>query len=725
MKQAKLISNGTETYAILGKQGPQGPQGPEYDDTEIRGLIGNKVDKSDMYKSIAEEIKKSKPMIYDITNIMSLYQSYNMEYMNTSSSNTRTFECVDQSNAIPFEPGKYVIYYSGSIAEGNNSVGGSLRAGMKKPGENYPTTEGASFLMAGASVGKHIEIYDTFEVTTTKSLYPVMFVHGAGATQQTFHIVFDKIYIVNITNMELEDCIETIRKNTMSDKIEYSVVDAIKDVSANFTEKLLENDKKIDGVSKITEEVKKSSIVYDITNIMSLFPSYNMEYMNTSSSNTRTFDCVDPSNAIQFEPGKYVIYYSGSTAEGSKSTNGSLRAGMKKPGENYPTTEGVSFPMTSIGVGKRIEIYDTFEVKTTTKTLYPVMFIYGAGNTEQTFHIKFDKIYIVNITNMELEDCIRLIQKNPMSDKIEYSVVDAAKDALSYCEPTKRVVCWGDSLTYGSGANVNGGVPYPDCLKNLLGEKWTVVNMGVGGEDAPTILGRQGGIPYIVQPGVTIPASASSKVQVTIKSEYEGKIVAPLKQGDSKMINPCYVKGVKCKLTIGSDKTTYYLQRAEDGEEVVINRPVSLVGSHWAEKCDVSIFFVGQNGSKTPAELVAMIKRGIDHTGSNKYLVLGLTTGDNEGKKALDTAQYEAFGRHFINSRVYMTTPIYEENGSTIKSCYVLDDYGLVPTDEDKTYIGLGKVPPSVLYDSVHGNKYYYDCLSKLVYTRGKELGYW
>ena len=483
---------------------------------------------------------------------------------------------------------------------------------------------------------------------------------------------------------------------------------------------------KSDMYKSIKEEVKKSSLVYDITNIMSLYPSYSMEYMKSGSSNSRAFNCVDQSNAIPFEPGKYVIYFSGSTAEGNNSVGGTLRAGMMRPGQNYPTTECVSFPMTNIGVGKHIEIYDTFEVNAT-KSLYPVMFVHGAGNTEQTFHIVFDKIYIVNITNMELEDCIEIIRKNTMLDKIEYSVVDATKDALSYCEPTKRVICWGDSLTYGTGASTNGGAPYPDCLKKLLGEKWSVVNMGVGGEDAPTILGRQGGIPYIVQPGVTIPASASSKVQVTIKSEYEGKIVAPLKQGDSKMINPCYVKGVKCNLTIGSDKTTYYLQRAEDGEEVVINRPVSLVGSHCAEKCDVSIFFVGQNGSKTPAELVAMIKRGIDHTGSNKYLVLGITTGDNAGREALDTAQYEAFGRHFINSRVYMTTPIYEENGSTIKSCYVLDDYGLVPTDEDKTYIGLGKVPPSVLYDHdhVHGNKYFYDCLSKLVYTRGKELGYW
>ena len=208
-------------------------------------LLSNDKKIRDDVLQITEEVKKSSKMLYDITNIMSLYPSYSMEYTHTGSSNSRIFNCVDPSNPIPFEPGKYVIYYSGSTAEGNNSVGGTLRAGVRTTSANYTSTECVSFPMTGVGVGEHIEIYDTFEVKTTKSLYPVMFVYGAGATEQTFHIIFDKIYIVNITDMELNDCIEVIRKNTMLDKIECSVVKAIEDVSANLTEKIDDFNSKI------------------------------------------------------------------------------------------------------------------------------------------------------------------------------------------------------------------------------------------------------------------------------------------------------------------------------------------------------------------------------------------------------------------------------------------------------------------------------------------------
>ena len=70
-----------------------------------------------------------------------------------------------------------------------------------------------------------------------------------------------------------------------------------------------------------------------------------------------------------------------------------------------------------------------------------------------------------------------------------------------------------------------------------------------------------------------------------------------------------------------------------------------------------------------------------------------------------------------------MKTPIY--NGDLIVSSYALADEGLTPTAEDLTAIEANTYPPQIMFDSIHFNKWGYDCIAKLQYKRGKELGYW
>ena len=54
-----------------------------------------------------------------------------------------------------------------------------------------------------------------------------------------------------------------------------------------------------------------------------------------------------------------------------------------------------------------------------------------------------------------------------------------------------------------------------------------------------------------------------------------------------------------------------------------------------------------------------------------------------------------------------------------------LDDMSITPTDEDIADIAEGEIPRSLLNDNVHFNEMGYELISRLVYQKGKELGYW
>ena len=69
-----------------------------------------------------------------------------------------------------------------------------------------------------------------------------------------------------------------------------------------------------------------------------------------------------------------------------------------------------------------------------------------------------------------------------------------------------EVNCYGDSLTFSYGG---GEITYPGTLKGLLGSKYRVNNLGIGGETTITIAGRQGSIPMRVK-AVTIPAKVNT-----------------------------------------------------------------------------------------------------------------------------------------------------------------------------------------------------------------------
>ncbi len=131
-----------------------------------------------------------------------------------------------------------------------------------------------------------------------------------------------------------------------------------------------------------------------------------------------------------------------------------------------------------------------------------------------------------------------------------------------------EVNCFGDSLTFSYGG---GEITYPGTLKDLLGSKYRVNNLGIGGETTVTIAGRQGSIPMRVK-AVTIPAKVNT-VEIAFCGEGE-EVPKPLRQGEAG-VNPCFLRGIKGTLSITQSTTTsedvkWYFTRQDSGEEVHI-----------------------------------------------------------------------------------------------------------------------------------------------------------
>lgn len=296
---------------------------------------------------------------------------------------------------------------------------------------------------------------------------------------------------------------------------------------------------------------------------------------------------------------------------------------------------------------------------------------------------------------------------------------------ISKINGKEAVNCWGNSLTRGVGVGNSYSKAYPYVLYNLLDGR-EVINCGVGGENAISIVSRQGGLPNIVKPFI-IPAD-TSKTEIEITDIY-GKPAEILKQGGSALdpitheyvntsqINPCTIQNIVGNLTYKSGK--YYFSRSENGETVNVTKPVPLITyAMSALRNNINVIWLGTNGGfTTSTELIETIRTMVEYMKpiTKKYIVIGihhLVSTVTETFDTLEKSMITAFGRHYINERKYMIE-------------YGLSDAGITPTEEDSNAISQGKIPPSLLDDDVHYNDKGYNIIANLVYERGKELGYW
>lgn len=272
---------------------------------------------------------------------------------------------------------------------------------------------------------------------------------------------------------------------------------------------------------------------------------------------------------------------------------------------------------------------------------------------------------------------------------------------------SERIVCWGDSLTCGSGGN---GVTYPEILAEKTG--LSVYNYGVLGETAKQIAIRMG-LYRMTVPAFVIPKD-TTPVEVQLLSQGEDPIM--LRLGDVGL-NPCEIAGVEGTLSYNYNDGKYYFTRKVAGEEVAVSdgTPVMIAAEKTIDPNDIVILFAGSNDRPTKdtvADLIKTEQEIIDYLGSSKYIVVGITSKGmvpevEEANKALE----EAFGTHFLDIRTYMLT-------------HGLEDAGITPTEQDLADIANGEIPSSLRVDVVHGTADFYTILGEQLYEKMRSNGY-
>ena len=332
-------------------------------------------------------------------------------------------------------------------------------------------------------------------------------------------------------------------------------------------------------------------------------------------------------------------------------------------------------------------------------TAVTVFLLIDGLQKEQETKIKITEMAVVY--NAEQKDRQEKINKVEQSIKEEFP----------------GIIAWGDSLTAGAGGQ---GTNYPNVLQQLIKTNIydiPVINMGVGGENTNTIMGRAGSVPFVVN-SFTIP-NDTSKVEITITSS-NGNSVSPLRQGD-KGVNPVTINGITGTISIEqasytSPQFTYYFNRTESGTPVNVADGTIITTATTSQDYQnyIPIVFMGQyeGWSENPEELISQIKSVVNMDKWNdKYLVLGLTSGTSESRADLELAMQTEFGDRYINLRAII-----------VKSG--LEELGIDASQADLNALNEGSIPPSLLFDEIHFNSSGYTFIAQVIYDRMVELGY-
>lgn len=323
--------------------------------------------------------------------------------------------------------------------------------------------------------------------------------------------------------------------------------------------------------------------------------------------------------------------------------------------------------------------------------------------------------------------------------------------------PTSTVVCWGDSLTSGTGSQdlnphntPNTQYPYPSVLEQLIQDNVTVINCGVGGETSWMIAARQGGQTIDIAP-VTIPAAVEA-VPVTLLGQerniyYHNSAYEYLAdvtnyaincESSHALVNPCYIAGIEGTLsrekisagqpdpengeTTLTDTYKYYFTRTTPGEAVTLVTPTPLVTYAYKNlRNAIPIIWIGQNDKTNNVGQLNAFERAremVNILPHNKYIVLSRPSGSDATYTDLTEKFILEFGSHYINIREWLC-----KYGVAYANSLNAD---LEITTEDQALIDAGTIPSCLRYQNgVHGNYWYYQGVAKAVYDRGKALDYW
>lgn len=222
-------------------------------------------------------------------------------------------------------------------------------------------------------------------------------------------------------------------------------------------------------------------------------------------------------------------------------------------------------------------------------------------------------------------------------------------------EKLKGVVCWGGSNTAGEAATSYIDFLYEDLKK--IGYDLPVENKGVKDESSIDILGRQGSIPIVVSETVKIEDTNKTLTEVKIKSSL-GIATNILCGKKNPGVNPCTIGGVTGTLYGEADakdptKTNkFYFQREDNdnNETIQAGTVVQTSGSDSKYKDYINIMWLERKGWSTPNELMEQEEKFVNSI-NGKYIIIGLSDGDEESNKEIDKLMEQKFGDKYINPR--------------------------------------------------------------------------
>ena len=293
----------------------------------------------------------------------------------------------------------------------------------------------------------------------------------------------------------------------------------------------------------------------------------------------------------------------------------------------------------------------------------------GCKSLKGKINIKSNNVSSANncFTNTGTSNIFINIDRNSTTYETFSNLIDDWSNVSFYNEQALKIVCWGDSLTYGAGGN---GTSYVSTLNNLCSDNAVVYNMGVGGEKTSTIAGRQGGIPMVVDSFI-IPTD-TSKVEIKIKGK-DGSEVAPAMQNGNGL-NNCFISGIEGKITYDSSMEKWYFNRVLSGSSVTVPNDTEVItdGMKNYNDADILILWTGQNdGTNTSniSDIIEKQKKMIEYANTENYLVIGLLYSGDE----VNNAMADTYGEHFLDVRNALST----DNSNNVSAEYKSDSVHL------------------------------------------------
>lgn len=281
----------------------------------------------------------------------------------------------------------------------------------------------------------------------------------------------------------------------------------------------------------------------------------------------------------------------------------------------------------------------------------------------------------------------------------------------------RRVICWGTSLTHGTGGS---GVTMPKILGRLSGAE--VLNYGGYAENTNCIATRSGASKLTLTDSIIIPADNETPVSLNFVSEF-GDIDLILKYTE-RGLNPVTIDGIAGNLSRAEDEENegdvqYFFTRSESGDVKEIKSGATIIPYSVSDKRDndINVIWTAGNDNLQNTDdilrLIEKIDRMIEFSQSDKYIIVSEMNLHEEVPVTdeVNAMFEEHYKEHFVHLRKYFI-----ENA--------FPDLNISPSDDDIEDIQNWEIPRFFRIDEIHGNSLYYLIAGQQIYKRCQELNY-